>query len=194
MTIITDLEPRPLGLVDLAAEHVGGEVMWCSDEFFAAGANLLKADAAIFDHRYTERGKWMDGWESRRRRTPDMTRHTSSSASLAQVRLINMNTAHFTGNYPAFGRVWGCHAPNATLTQLKTAVDWIDLTGAAALKGGSSNMVVVRTPQTVTHLKFDIFPAGGVARLRLYGDPDLKKATGEVNLIAQGNGAQANCM
>ncbi|MGB0645590.1 MAG: allantoicase [Bradymonadia bacterium] len=192
MTIITDLEPRPLGLVDLAAEHVGGEVMWCSDEFFAAGANLLKADAAIFDpDRYTERGKWMDGWESRRRRTPGHDTAYVKLGIIGQVRLINMNTAHFTGNYPAFGRVWGCYAPNATLAQLKTEVDWTDLTGAAALKGGSSNMVVVRTPQTVTHLKFDIFPAGGVARLRLYGDPDLKKAEGEVNLIAQGNGAQA---
>ena len=60
MTIITDLEPRPLSLVDLAAEHVGGEVMWCSDEFFAAGANLLKADAAILTQ--TDIPNVANGW------------------------------------------------------------------------------------------------------------------------------------
>src|SRR5437588_474935 len=58
-------------LVDLAAERLGGAVVYANDDFFAPKENLLKASAPVFvEGKYTERGKWMDGWESRRRRTP----------------------------------------------------------------------------------------------------------------------------
>ena len=58
-------------LVDLAAERLGGAVVYADDDFFAPKENLLKASAPVFvEGKYTERGKWMDGWESRRRRTP----------------------------------------------------------------------------------------------------------------------------
>jgi len=58
-------------LIDLAAERVGGAVLFANDDFFAPKENLLKASAPVFvEGKYTERGKWMDGWESRRRRTP----------------------------------------------------------------------------------------------------------------------------
>ena len=58
-------------LVDLASDKLGGAVLVANDEFFAPKENLLKAAAPIFlEDEYTERGKWMDGWESRRRRTP----------------------------------------------------------------------------------------------------------------------------
>ena len=56
-------------LVDLAAERLGGAVLWATDDFFAEKENLLKPTEAIFiDGKYTDRGKWMDGWESRRKR------------------------------------------------------------------------------------------------------------------------------
>src|SRR5947209_16426039 len=58
-------------LVDLASGRLGGAVLYANDDFFAPKENLLKASAPIFvEGKYTERGKWMDGWESRRRRTP----------------------------------------------------------------------------------------------------------------------------
>ena len=58
-------------LVDLAAERLGGAALWANDEFFAEKDNLLKAEPAVFvAGKYTDRGKWMDGWETRRRRTP----------------------------------------------------------------------------------------------------------------------------
>src|SRR5947207_15685589 len=58
-------------LVNLASERLGGAVVYANDDFFAPKENLLKASAPVFvEGKYTERGKWMDGWESRRRRTP----------------------------------------------------------------------------------------------------------------------------
>ena len=192
MTIITDSEPRPLDMIDLASSVSGGQVLWSTDEFFAEGENLLKPEPAVFDpDRYTERGKWMDGWESRRRRTPGHDTAIIKLGIAGIVRMVNINTAHFTGNYPAFARVWGCHAPKADLHTLRSRTQWVELTNAAALNGGASNMVVVRKPESVTHIKLEIFPAGGVARLRVYGDAAQQKSTDEVNLIGQESGAQA---
>ena len=58
-------------LLDLASERLGGAVIYANDDFFAEKENLLKPRAAVFlEHEYTDRGKWMDGWESRRRRVP----------------------------------------------------------------------------------------------------------------------------
>ena len=57
--------------IDLAAERLGGRVLAANDEFFAPKENLLKASAPVWiADKYTDVGKWMDGWETRRRRTP----------------------------------------------------------------------------------------------------------------------------
>ena len=58
-------------LTDLAAERLGGKVLFATDDFFAEKENLIKPGRGIFiTDKYTDRGKWMDGWESRRKRTP----------------------------------------------------------------------------------------------------------------------------
>ena len=58
-------------LIDLASARLGAEAVATNDDFFAPKENLLKPEPAIFiPEKYTDRGKWMDGWESRRRRTP----------------------------------------------------------------------------------------------------------------------------
>ena len=65
------LQPAFTKLIDLAAERLGGKALLCSDDFFAEKENLLKPGRGIFiTDKYTDRGKWMDGWESRRKRTP----------------------------------------------------------------------------------------------------------------------------
>src|SRR5919112_1356224 len=65
------MTPEFTNLVDLASERLGGAVLYANDDFFAPKENLLKASAPVWrEGEYTDRGKWMDGWESRRRRTP----------------------------------------------------------------------------------------------------------------------------
>ena len=58
--------PRPT-----ASHRLGGSVRYATDDFFAEKENLLKPHKPVWkEHEYTDRGKWMDGWESRRKRVP----------------------------------------------------------------------------------------------------------------------------
>lgn len=192
MAIQIDSEPFPQGMIDLASARSGAEVLWCSDEFFAAGSNLLNPEPAIFDaEKYTDRGKWMDGWESRRRRTPGHDTAIIALGIVGRAALLNINTAHFTGNYPAFARLWACNAPNADLETLRTKVKWTEIVPSTALKGGQTNLVTPEQHDCITHLKLDIFPAGGVARLRVFGHADLRTTDRDVNLISHDVGGRA---
>src|SRR5436305_12709548 len=88
-------------LVDLAAEKLGGAVLYANDDFFAPKENLLKASAPRFiEGKYTDRGKWMDGWESRRRRTPGFDWCLIRLGLPGIIRGVVVDTAHFKGNYP----------------------------------------------------------------------------------------------
>ena len=95
--------------VDLAGERLGGAVLYANDDFFAEKENLLKASAPVFvEGKYTDRGKWMDGWESRRRRTPG---HDSCLVKLGLpgvVRGVVVDTAFFRGNYPEQASIEAC--------------------------------------------------------------------------------------
>ena len=89
------------GLIDLAAARVGGRALAASDEFFAPRHNLLAAGSAVFtEGKYTDRGKWMDGWETRRRRGPEggydwcIIRLGIPGA----IRVVTVDTTHFRGN------------------------------------------------------------------------------------------------
>src|SRR6266516_2099409 len=88
-------------LVDLAAERLGGAAIAANDDFFASKDNLLKGQPAIFlDGKYTDRGKWMDGWESRRRRTPGNDWCIVRLGAPGVVYGVVVDTAFFRGNYP----------------------------------------------------------------------------------------------
>src|SRR5262249_57437481 len=86
-------------LVDLASERLGGAVVAANDEFFAPKENLIRPPAAIWiEGKYTERGKWMDGWETRRRR--DGATHDWCIVHLGArgiVRAVDVDTSFFTG-------------------------------------------------------------------------------------------------
>ena len=91
-------------LVDLAAERLGGAVIAANDEFFAPKENLIKSGAPVWrDGEYTERGKWMDGWETRRRRDGAIDGYDWCLLRLGApgiVRGVDVDTAHFKGNFP----------------------------------------------------------------------------------------------
>ena len=92
-------------LVDLACERFGGSVVASNDEFFGAKENLIKRDPPIWiEGKYTERGKWMDGWETRRRRGVTDESHDWCILRLGaagHVSGVNVDTTNFKGNYPA---------------------------------------------------------------------------------------------
>ena len=183
-------------LVDLASERLGGAVVYANDDFFAPKENLLKASAPVWrEGAYTERGKWMDGWESRRRRTPGFDWCLVRLGAPGRVRGVVVDTSFFRGNFPEGCSLEGCAAPpNADVETLTDeSIEWFELLPQSKLEGNSENPFAVASDLRVTHLRFRIYPDGGVARLRVYGEvvPDwdsIKRAGGLVDLAAVENG------
>src|SRR6188508_2402828 len=88
-------------LIDLASERLGASVVYANDDFFAEKENLLKPTAPVWkEHEYTDRGKWMDGWESRRKRTPGHDFAIIRLGLRGIVRGVVVDTSYFRGNYP----------------------------------------------------------------------------------------------
>ena len=88
-------------LVDLAAGRVGGTALLASDEFFAPKENLLRPGRGVFiDDKYPDHGKWMDGWESRRRRGPGHDWGVIRLGLPGMIKAVTGDTHHFRGNPP----------------------------------------------------------------------------------------------
>ena len=159
-----------LELVDLASERLGGAVIAANDEFFAPKENLLKPQPAIsIDGKYTDRGKWMDGWETRRRR--DGGTHDWCIVRLGAcgvVRGVDVDTSFFKGNYPEACAIDVGDLPPV----IAEAIDgpWTEVLSRSSLNGDAHNLFAIAAAPRATHLRLRIFPDGGVARLRVHGD------------------------
>lgn len=185
-------------LADLAAERLGGRVLEANDDFFAPKENLLKESKPVFiEGKYTKHGKWMDGWETRRRRIPGHDWCIVRLGLPGKIHGVLLDTSFFTGNYPERFSLEGCdlglrhpyknekkrlHAPDT---------EWASIFPETPLKGNSQNLFAVESTSRFTHLRLRIYPDGGVARLRVHGEAiaDLKRLErGEIDLVAIENG------
>jgi allantoicase len=187
------------GLVDLAASALGGKALAASDEFFAEKENLTQDGRGVFiPDKFTERGKWMDGWETRRSRR-DWDEFDWCILRLGVpgvIRGVDIDTNHFLGNHPPFASLEAATIEGDPSVEQLTGDEtlWREVLRQSALKPGSQNLFSVGDPDRVTHVRLKIFPDGGVARLRLYGDvrPDRSFAADEeVDLAALVNGGRA---
>ena len=174
-------------LLDLASERLGGSVIYANDDFFAEKENLIKPHAPVWkEHEYTDRGKWMDGWESRRKRVPGYDFAILRLGARGVVRGVVVDTAFFRGNYP----------DSCSIDGSVDGETWSELLPQSKLKGDSQNEFEVDQPFAVTHLRFNIFPDGGVARLRVHGNvvPEWRLVGGlgnnDLDLAAAENGAE----
>jgi len=148
-------------LPDLASERLGGAVEHATDEFFAPKEALLREGPAVWkEGEYTDRGKWMDGWETRRHRAPEHDWCEIRLGLPGVIRGVVIDTAFFRGNFPE----------SASLEGL-TGDTWVELLPRAALQGDSKNRFEVDCPHRITRLRLHIYPDGGVARLRVHGEP-----------------------
>jgi allantoicase len=160
------------GLVDLAAAGLGGRVLGASDQFFAEADNLIQPGRGVFvDGRFTDRGKWMDGWESRRRRVspPDHDWCVLALGAPGEVVAFDVDTNHFVGNHPPFASLEGLLAPGAVALADLAGRAWTELSPQAPLRPGAQNLLAALARGPVSHVRLNIFPDGGVARLRVYG-------------------------
>jgi len=183
-------------LVDLASERLGGAVLVANDEFFAPKENLLKTTTPVFlEGEYTERGKWMDGWETRRRRTPGYDWCIIRLGLPGIIRGIVVDTSYFRGNYPEHCSLEACALEGQPTPDELTnySLQWVPIMPQLPLAGDTQNPFPIQNDERFTHLRFMIYPDGGVARLRVYGEvqPDwtrLKRHGSDIDLAAVDNG------
>ena len=183
-------------LIDLASERLGGSVLYANDDFFAEKENLLRPSKPVWkEHEYTDRGKWMDGWESRRKRVPGYDFAIVRLGLRGIVRSVIVDTAFFRGNFPESCSIEGtAMRVDTPLEQLLNA-EWRELLPRSPLQGDHENIFAIDGTDAITHVRLNIFPDGGVARLRVLGDvvPEWRLVGGlgnEVDLAAAENGGQ----
>jgi len=182
-----------------------GSVMAASDEFFAAKENLIKPSAPVFvPETYDAKGQVYDGWETRRRRGPGGTMPGRTARDWVIVRLgvpgvvraIVVDTAFFSGNYPQACSADACsvggYPSSEEIADDAGAVAWQEILPRVLLTGDARHAFKVNSEPRFTHVRLNIFPDGGVARLHVHGEvvPDPALLEGlTVDLAALENGA-----
>ncbi|QNM98915.1 allantoicase [Chitinimonas koreensis] len=178
--------------IDLANPRLGARALAASDQFFAPLERMLNPEPAVFvPGKYDDNGKWMDGWESRRKRG---TGHDWAIVQLGRRGRIygfDVDTSHFTGNYAPAVSIEACNLdgePNADTA-------WTEVLPATSLKGNSHHLLRIDNDGAWSHLRVHIYPDGGIARLRVYGQPLIDFAALDhgrpIDLVALENGGRA---
>ncbi|XP_063434625.1 allantoicase-like [Mytilus trossulus] len=208
--------PQFTDLNNLVAEQTGAKVVFATDDWFAVTENLLKADEPVFKVGvFTEYGKWMDGWETRRKRIPGHDWCIIQLGVPGVIVGVDIDTSFFTGNYTPKASIQAACLENlpslpdrkgkmgtaATESQLKLmnrlgSQNWDEILPSTALKPGYKtschNFFDIKYNKRITHIRLNMFPDGGIARLRVYGraSPDWKKISYQqmVDLAAMENG------
>ncbi len=178
--------------VNLADASFGAVALATSDDFFADKARMLNPEPAVFiPGKYDQNGKWMDGWESRRKRGPGHDWCVVRLARPARLVGVDLDTSHFTGNFPPAAALEGCHLASGD-PDANTA--WAPLLPAVNLGGNRHHYFELCGAGSVSHVRVNLYPDGGLARLRLYGIPDWRAdsadADGRFDLVAALNGGQ----
>ena len=161
-----------LTYTDLASEKIGGQVLYCTDDFFAEKENLIKEGRGIFiADKYTERGKWMDGWESRRKRTEGHDWAILKLGAQGKIKGFEIDTNHFLGNHPPFASVEAIQLTEEPSDWSQADnLAWEEVLPKSPLNPGSQHFFEIESNTIHTHIRLHIYPDGGVARFRVYGE------------------------
>lgn len=202
MTDIPATLPDFLTLPDLANRDLAGSVVWASDEAFAERENLIMPHEPLFDPAaFGNKGKVYDGWETRRRRHAEIGGNDSAIVRLGvpgHIKGIVVDTAWFTGNYPPAVAVYGLtcdeYLTGAELAALPED-RWIPLVEPTPAQGNHKHYFEISeefATRRVTHVRLDMLPDGGIARLRVHGipSPDPTFLAGTIDLASVENGAR----
>jgi allantoicase len=175
--------------IQLEQPRLGTRVVYATDDFFAAKERVIDSASPVFiDGKYDDHGKWMDGWESRRKRTPGHDYCVIRLGVPGVIRGFDIDTAYFTGNYP----------PEASIEACNSDVDvpesgWDEILPKTALTGNAHHYLACDDDRAWTHVRLHIYPDGGIARLRIFGavQADFAGVDGYVDLAAVENGGRA---
>ncbi|NNF17716.1 MAG: allantoicase, partial [Gammaproteobacteria bacterium] len=179
--------------INLAQARLGARALYASDDFFAPCERMLQASEAVFiPGKYDSNGKWMDGWESRRKRGPGHDFCVVRLAFAGVLHGVDIDTSHFIGNHPPSASLEACYSPKADPDD---STDWIEVLPATALQADSHHLCTVDDNSVYSHVRLNIYPDGGIARLRVYGqvvcDWSKRDAEAPSDLAAVANGGRA---
>ncbi|MDX1692081.1 MAG: allantoicase [Acidimicrobiia bacterium] len=187
----------PALLIDLATAGVGGRVLEASDEFFAPKERLLRVEGPeSHPGRYTDRGRWVDGWVTRRRREPG---HEWALVRLGYpgiVRRVVLDTTHIVHDAPAGASVEAASFDGDPhiVDLVRSRGRWSDLVPRTEVHPDAVSEFDVDRAEPVTHVRLVVYPDGGVARLRCLGEPvppaGLLDGERELDLAAVAHGAR----
>lgn len=182
--------PAPLQqLSNLADARIGAEILECSDEFFAEAKRMLQFEAPVFiEDKFDDHGKWMDGWETRRKRHAGYDWAIIKLAVVGQIQALDIDTTFFSGNYPASAAVQACYAPDGNLDQ----AEWISILENNVLGPTQHHIFQISVKQIFTHVRLNIYPDGGIARFKVYGQVkiDLQDRDQVLDVLALENGGR----
>lgn len=195
MTTIDRIDPNvPLFVrtgINLASAGLGARALSATDEFFAPLERMLQDDEAIFyPDRFDDHGKWMDGWETRRRRGGGHDHAVIKLATAGRILGFDVDTSHFTGNYAPAVRIEAC---TVTGGQPDETTRWVEVLPNRPLGPSDHHYFRCESYESWTHLRIHMYPDGGIARLRVYGVPELDQSnegTAEIDLAAALNGGR----
>ena len=177
---------------NLADERLGAEILFCTDEFFAAASRMLSHQEPVWKEGvFDDNGKWMDGWESRRKRCEGHDYSIIRLGLAGTIKAIDLDTRHFTGNFPPSASVQACHCENA---EPGADTEWVEILPSVDLSGDAHHIHAIDDDRSWTHLKLNIYPDGGIARLRAWGHPQSRIEAGSctpIDLAAVVNGGRA---
>ena len=188
---------RKKELMNVASDELGTEVIYVTDEFFADAPRMLQSSEAVFKDEYDDHGHWMDGWETRRRRDDGNDHCILRLGQVSSILEIEIDTSFFKGNFPPSASVKGCYTPDATDEEIISNPDnfeWINLVRQSDLGPHEVFSFESEYQKSVTHLRIDIFPDGGIARFKAYGYISFDHKLYEkenINVISRRTGARA---
>ena len=194
MTMFTPEKLRQY--VNLASSRLGTEVIYVTDDWFAEANRMLNPDEPVWKEGiYDDNGKWMDGWESRRKRQAGYDHAIIRLGVTGMIKAVDIDTRYFTGNYPPSASLDACFCTSGDPDDSTT---WTEILPAVNLQGNSQHVHGISDTfanQPWTHLRLNIFPDGGVARLKVYGTPfrdwSTQDASQQIDLAAALNGGRA---
>jgi allantoicase len=178
------------GLIDLAQPRLGSKVVFKTDEFFALANRIINSLPPIFKEGvFDAHGKWMDGWETRRKRKKGHDYLIVKLGKPGRIYKVDVDTSFFNGNQPTHVSLEACFSKNNIPSK---KIKWNKILNNKKIKANSHHLFNIKNKTVFSHIKLNIFPDGGVARLRVYGSIDTNKVKFNkkiINLTSVLNGA-----
>ena len=176
-------------MINLADPRYGTKIIFKTDDFFASANRILKPNPPIFKEGiFDKHGKWMDGWETRRRRRKGFDYLIIKIGKPGKIFNVDIDTSYFNGNQPTHASLQACYSNKKPNNKTR----WIKILDKKKLGPNKNHNFIIKNKSVFTHVKLNIFPDGGVARLRVYGEVEIKKinfGNKLINLTSVLNGA-----